>query len=429
MNVAAESDRPVPPGPAAVQSWSTTCPDHPAAAYRERTINKAATARSAIPPAHIPPGTIIGRKYRIDEFIAEGGMGIVYRGWHLALEQPVAIKVVLSEYADHPRVVARFLSEARLMAQMRGTHVARVLDTGYLEGGSPYLVLEYLVGRDLHAVLQADGPLPLGRAVEYVLQACEAMAEAHGLGIVHRDLKPGNLFLTQLPDGTEVLKVIDFGISMRLDAELCLTSQTQGLGSPQYMAPEQIASPDTVDARADIWSLGIVLFELLTNAVPFEAESADLTCYRILTEEPTPLAALRPDLSPELEALVRRCLCKCRDDRYASVQELAEALLPFAPEPCIESVRRVRGIFSSLHPQPGQVSAADVQREEDPESEPVTERRPVDTTSNQSHDPPPLGAPKNPWSGVPENAQCRDRCVKHDGIGTDSPPSGASRGR
>jgi eukaryotic-like serine/threonine-protein kinase len=350
-------------------------------------MNTAATARSATSPERIPPGTIIGHRYRVDEFIAEGGMGIVYRGWHLALEQPVAIKVVLAEYADHPLVVDRFLSEARLMAQMRGTHVARVLDTGYLESGSPYLVLEYLVGRDLRAVLRADGPLPLGRAVEYVLQACEAVAEAHGLGIVHRDLKPDNLFLTQLPDGTEVLKVIDFGISMRLDAEVCLTLQAQGLGSPQYMAPEQIASPDTVDARADIWSLGVVLFELLTNAVPFNAETTDLTCYRILTEEPIPLASLRPDLPPELEALLGRCLCKCRDDRYASVQEFAEALLPFAPEPCIESVRRVRCIFSSLHPQRGQVLPVDVHREEDPESEPVTERRPMDTTSNQSHDP------------------------------------------
>jgi serine/threonine-protein kinase len=334
----------------------------------------------------IPPGTIIGHKYRIDELIAEGGMGIVYRAWHLALEQPVAIKVVLSEYAAHPRVVARFLSEARVMAQMRGTHVARVLDTGYLEGGSPYLVLEYLVGRDLRTVLQTDGPLPLSRAVEYVLQACEAMAEAHGLGIVHRDLKPDNLFLTQLPDGTEVLKVIDFGISMRLDAELSSTLQAQNLGSPQYMAPEQITSPDGVDARADIWSLGIVLFELLTNAVPFSAESTDLTCYRILTEEPTPLASLRSDLPPELQALLGQCLCKSRDDRYANVQELAEALLPFAPEPCIESVRRVRCIFSSLHPQPGEVLPVDVQCEEDPESEPVTERRALDVTTNESHD-------------------------------------------
>jgi serine/threonine-protein kinase len=350
---------------------------------------------------HIPPGTIIGRKYRIDDLIAEGGMGIVYRGWHLALEQPVAIKVVLSEYAAHPRVVARFLSEARVMAQMRGTHVARVLDTGYLEGGSPYLVLEYLVGRDLRAVLHADGPLPLMRAVEYVLQACEAMAEAHGLGIVHRDLKPDNLFLTQLPDGTEVLKVIDFGISMRLDAEVCLTLQAQGLGSPQYMAPEQITSPDTVDARADIWSLGIVLFELLTNAVPFEAESADLTSYRILTEEPTPLASLRPDLPPELDALVRRCLCKSRDDRYASVQEFAEALLP------LESVRRVRGIFSSLHPPPGEVMTVDVHWE-DPDGEPVTERRPMDMTSHQSPDPTQLTVPKKLWCGVPENVRYRE---------------------
>jgi serine/threonine-protein kinase len=285
-----------------------------------------------------------------------------------------------------------------------------------------------LVGRDLRAVLQADGPLPLSRAVEYVLQTCEAMAEAHGLGIVHRDLKPDNLFLTRLPDGSEVLKVIDFGISMRLDAELCLTLQAQNLGSPQYMAPEQIASPDAVDARADIWSLGIVLFELLTNAVPFSAESTDLICYRILTAEPTPLAALRRDLPPELQALLGRCLCKSRDDRYASVQELAEALLPFAPEPCIESVRRVRGIFSSLHPQPGEVLPVDVQSKEAPESEPVTERRPMHLASNQSHDPAQLTAPKNPWSGVPENARRPDRAVKHRDIDQHRAARGAGGG-
>jgi serine/threonine-protein kinase len=337
----------------------------------------AATARSAIPPLCIPPGTVIGRKYRIDHLIAEGGMGIVYRGWHLGLEQPVAIKVVLSEYANHPRSVARFLSEARAMAQMRGAHVARVLDTGYLESGSPYMVLEYLVGRDLRTVLGAEGPLPLTRAVEYVLQACEAMAEAHGLGIVHRDLKPDNLFLHQLPDGTEVLKVIDFGIFVQVDVERGSTLQGQSLGSPRYMAPEQITSPEAVDARADIWSLGIVLFELLTNAVPFDAESMARTCCLVLTEEPTPLGVLRRDLPPEFEQLVGRCLRKRREERFANVQELAEALLPFAPEPCIESVRRVRCIFSSLHPQPNRPLPVDAQRGQDPESEPgATLRRP-----------------------------------------------------
>jgi serine/threonine-protein kinase len=314
---------------------------------------------------HYSPGTVLGRRYRIDGLIAEGGMGIVYRGWHVILEQVVAIKVVRAEHAQHPLAVARFLNEARALARLRGIHTVRVLDTGYIEGGSPYMVLEYLDGRDLRAVLDEDGHLPLARAIDYLLQACEALAEAHGLGMVHRDLKPENLFLTRLPDDTEVVKIIDFGISQRIDADRCSTLQGESLGSPHYMAPEQMASPDRVDARADIWSLGVVLFELLTGTVPVGSGSIP----QVLSQEPTPLRSLRGELPRELENVLGRCLSKPADDRFANVQELAEALAPFASEPGVESARRVRRILGAFAAQPDEPLSLDVQWVEDPDDE------------------------------------------------------------
>lgn len=296
--------------------------------------------------ANISLGSVIGRKYRLDALIAEGGMGIVYRGWHLVLEQPIAIKIVRPEYARHPEAVARFLNEARSIAQLRGVHVAHVLDTGRIENGPPYMVLEYLEGHDLRALLEAEGPLAVQRAADYLLQTCEAMAEAHSLGVIHRDLKPENLFLTHQPDGSELVKVIDFGISKRPDADgRSYTLQGQSLGSPQYMAPEQMTSPDKVDARADVWSLGVVLFELLTNQVPFGGDTVPVACVKVLCDEPVSLRSVRPDISVELEAVIQRCLRKQPDERFPSMKELAEALVPFASAERGDALGRVRRIL------------------------------------------------------------------------------------
>lgn len=278
-------------------------------------------------------GTTLADKYRIERLIAEGGMGIVYEGFHVVLEQRVAVKVVRPEYAHHPEAVERFLNEARAIARLRGHHIAKVLDTGRTDSGAPYMVLEYLEGRDLRTALDTDGPLPVELAIEYVLQACEAVSEAHAMGLVHRDLKPDNLFITRGADQREVVKVIDFGISKRVDGSgRCLTKQGQSLGSPHYMAPEQMASPEQVDARADVWSLGIVLYELLTNTVPFSGDSLAAACLQVLTAEPQPLSELRPDLPPGLERVVMRCLAKQRDERYATIQDLALDLSAFLPE-------------------------------------------------------------------------------------------------
>ena len=282
-------------------------------------------------PEHIQQGAIIGQRFRVDSVIAEGGMGVVYKGWHLVLEHPIAIKVMRAEFASDPEAVTRFLNEARASAQLHGIHMPHVLDMGRIENGPPFMILEYLEGQDLRAVLSRNGPVPLSRAVSYILQACEAVSEVHAHDIVHRDLKPENLFITPAPNGTEILKVIDFGISKRLDSsDRSITIENQSLGSPQYMAPEQMATPNKVDWRADIWSLGVVLFELLTKSVPFPGDTLHVICVKVMCDEPVSLSSLRPDLPSEIERIVARCLCKEPEDRFSSTRELADALAPFA---------------------------------------------------------------------------------------------------
>jgi serine/threonine-protein kinase len=351
----------------------------------EQDMPSDAEARPDASPATISLGAIIGRKYRLDEVIAEGGMGVVYKGWHLVLEHPIAIKVVRPEYAHHPEAVARFLNEARASAQLHGIHVAHVLDTGRIENGPPYMVLEYLEGFDLRELLGAEGPLPVSRAVDYVVQTCEAVAEAHARGIIHRDLKPENLFVARMPDGSEVLKVIDFGISKRLDSGArSYTVQGRSLGSPHYMAPEQMTTPDLVDARADIWSLGVVLFELLTNRVPFEGETMQVACVKVLCEEPPSLRSLNAQLPPALEAVITRCLRKPPDERYPSVKELTEALVPFASSQCADSLGRVRRLLGDVSADSGEPTAKPVrvlpQREAVEDSTPLPPTR--ETTVN-----------------------------------------------
>ncbi len=279
-------------------------------------------------PSVLPEGSVIAQRYRIDSVLAEGGMGIVYRGWHLNLEQPIAIKVIRPEYVGNAEATARFLNEARAVATLRAVNVAQVLDVGRINGGTLYMVLEYLEGRDLRSVLQQEGALPVARAISFIAQACAAMHDAHAVGIVHRDLKPENLFAATLSDGRELLKVIDFGISKRLASHdgRSFTEAGRSLGSPHYMAPEQIASPDSVDARADIWSLGVVLFELLSNVLPFDGSSPATTCAKVLCGEPRSLSELRADLSPDLLSIVDRCLKKDPAERFASAAELAEDL-------------------------------------------------------------------------------------------------------
>jgi|ERR1019366_2100095 serine/threonine protein kinase len=280
-------------------------------------------------------GDLLAGKYRIERVLGVGGMGVVFAARHEELGQLVAIKFVRDESLANDEAVERFLRESRSAARLRSEHVARVLDVGKLESGAPYMVMEFLDGSDLGQILIRDGPMPLDMAVVLMLQVCEGVAEAHAAGIVHRDLKPENLFLTRSVGGSPKMKVLDFGVSKSANltsgGKGALTRTSAVLGSPLYMAPEQMRSSRDVDARIDIWALGVVLFELLTLRSPFEAETMPELCLKVVSEPPLSLAALRPDLPPAMVAVVERCLEKDRDRRYANASELALALEPFSP--------------------------------------------------------------------------------------------------
>jgi eukaryotic-like serine/threonine-protein kinase len=281
------------------------------------------------PPA--APGEVIAGKYQVDAAIAVGGMGVVCEATHLELQKRVAIKFVRPELAQHEGFVSRFLNEARAAAALHSEHVAHVLDCGRLPTGAPYMVLEYLEGTDLAKALRNDGPLPTQRAVDYALQVCEALAEAHSKRLVHRDIKPDNLFLTAGPGGVTVIKVLDFGVSKQLESGVpSLTDDNQGIGSPHYMSPEQMTTPSEIDARSDIWSLGAVLYELIGGHTPFDGNTVPEVCAKVVTLEPLPLHRHAPNVPRRLEAVIMQCLEKDRDKRFADVGQLADALVPFA---------------------------------------------------------------------------------------------------
>ncbi len=302
--------------------------------------------------AGVREGDILADKYRVERVLGVGGMGVVVAAHHIQLDQKVALKFLLPDALDNAEAVARFAREARAAVRIKSEHVARVIDVGTLPNGAPYMVMEYLEGGDLAGWIDAHGPLPIDQAVEFILQACEAIAEAHALGIVHRDLKPANLFCIRRADGRLAIKVLDFGISKmtRFGATGGPTAITQAralIGSPVYMSPEQMKSANTVDSLTDIWSLGVILFELLTGKLPFVAESLPELALTITTEPPLSLRGMRPEVPPALEAVVLCCMEKDRSRRYGNVAELGHALFPFAPTRAKGSVDRISGIIQS----------------------------------------------------------------------------------
>jgi serine/threonine-protein kinase len=289
---------------------------------------------------------VLAGRYRVERELGAGAMGYVLLVTDLETKASRALKLMRKSAIADRVAVARFLREARACSKLRGEHVARVQEAGRLPDGVPFMVMEYLEGRDLRAELEARGALPVPEAVLVVIQACEALAEAHRLGIVHRDLKPANIFLAKKKGGGVNVKVVDFGISKILGDTGSSGDTTRSnvmLGSPHYMSPEAMRSSRDVDARTDVWSLGVVAYQVLTGRVPFEGKGLTQIITSVLQGRPDPPSRLVKGIPRALDEVVLRCLASDRDDRCPSVAELAEGLAPFAPPEARPSLERITG--------------------------------------------------------------------------------------
>ena len=278
------------------------------------------------------PGSIIVGKYEVLRLIGTGGVGFVLAARHVGFDDLVALKFLRPEFASNQEAVSRFMIEARASFKLRSEHVARVLDVDLFEG-TPFIAMELLDGSDLRSQLETQRLLPVAPAVDYVLQACEALAAAHAINVIHRDIKPENLFLLGHGEQAGHLKVLDFGISkvalVNTDRQTHQALTRVAVGTPPYMSPEQVRASSNRDARSDLWSLGCVLYELLTGTAPFDRISVMQSCAAVLEEEPAPARDLRPAIPAELSAVIARCLRKDAAERFNNVAELAEALTPF----------------------------------------------------------------------------------------------------
>jgi eukaryotic-like serine/threonine-protein kinase len=362
--------------------------------------------------APVRAGDVVADKYLIERTLGVGGMGVVVAARDQVLDREVAIKFLLPKLASSETAVQRFVREARAATRITSEHVVRLLEIEKLPSGTPFFVMEYLEGCDLRTLLRERGPLASSQAVDYALQALQAVAEGHVKGVVHRDIKPGNLFLTHRADGTALIKVLDFGIAKTVESDTAeataLTSSDDvRLGSPAYMPPEQLQNPRDVDTRSDIWSLGATLYELLSGRPPFEGNGYLDLASRVLSQPPTPLSRHRaPDTLPSgLQAVIERCLEKDRNQRYSNAAELATALAPYGTADSRMSLTRVSGMLASSSSFPALVRsvAAD-----------VTDCAPTLDVNGVASAPPSIEAP--PPSG-------RDRRTSdHSSVSSSPPP-------
>jgi serine/threonine protein kinase len=373
---------------------------------------QAAQSQGASAPA---VGELIAKKYRVEGVVGRGGMGVVVSARHVQLGQTVAIKLLTLPPDEDRReeAIARFLHEAQAAARLQSDHVVRIYDVGQLDDGLPFMVMELLSGKDLGTLLDERGALPEPEAVDYVLQACAGISEAHQNGIVHRDLKPSNLFVTQRSDGLPLLKVLDFGISKQVSdpgsgqAVPTFTNTRTLMGSPNYMSPEQIRDARRVDGRADIWAMGIILQELVTDAPVFHGESFPGVCAAIVADPPMPVRTMRPDVSTALEAIIARCLEKDVKRRFQTIADLVLALSPLGS-------RSVSGgtsqpLVYSSHPRLAKATRAPVDEAQHHDPTVAMPSGPEPTVT-------PAPAPAPARSGTLESARLNTLGSTHDAV-------------
>ena len=305
-------------------------------------------------------GDVISGRYRIDRLLGAGSMGFVVGAWHLELDQPVALKLLNPDIFEQGEAAARFRRECRAAARVKSEHVCRVIDVGSLDQGAPYMVMELLEGNNLEEELLKRGALPVPEAVGYILEAVEALAEAHAAGIVHRDLKPANLFIARRADRSRLLKVLDFGISKSMidshgPGDMSLTRTGVIIGSPLYMSPEQMRSTKDADTLSDIWALGAILFQLVTGRPPYEGESIPELCAKLFSEDAPPPSAVHAGLPAGLDYVLHRALARDPTKRYQNVAELGAALVDFNPGARVH-VERARRVLAARDGRPSSVA-------------------------------------------------------------------------
>ena len=310
---------------------------------------------------HLTVGAIVDGKYRVDRVLGRGAMGVVVQATHEQLGERVALKFLrYRAKAGGEDFQQRFKREAKVSAMLKNEHITRVIDVGLWRDRVPYMVMDYLDGTDLREVMKSTGQLPIGTAIDYTVQICVGIAEAHAAGIVHRDLKPSNLFVTKRPDGSDLVKILDFGISKWRAGETELDDLTQTgvvLGSPKYMAPEQLFGSSNVDSRADVWSIGAILYEMIAGRPPFDLPTFTRICAELSTNNPPPpLGARCADVTPEIEAVVMSCFARDPDKRTRDVAELAGNLLDAVQAPFAAPMRQK--IASILEPGSGPLSSS-----------------------------------------------------------------------